>query len=248
MATPGASGVVGRSARRRAFAARPLARGVTLFEVLIVVALIALLGGTVLFGSGMLGSSRIRSGATLVSAAIRLAASKASTTGRPTRLVFDFDTQSINLEEASGSRMLREKTAPAGGAEASTDLEKKARSEVEHILEGPKAPRAQFTPVPSFAAEAAEPEKGRKLEPGIEFASVQTDHDEEPVASGRAYLYFWPGGLTERAHIQLRRRGVEGGLTVAVSSLTGRAKIETGLVDLPEPRSDDEEDQGEREE
>jgi general secretion pathway protein H len=248
MTTPGASGVVGRSARGRVFGACSRVRGVTLFEVLIVVTLITLLGGTVLFGTGMLGSSRIRSGATLVAAAIRLAAAKANTSGRPTRLVFDFDTQSLNLEEASGSRMLREKAAPAGGAEASTDLEKKARSEVEGILEGPKAPRPQFTPVASFAADSAEPEKGRKLEPGIEFASVQTDRDEDPVASGRAYLYFWPGGVTERAHIQLRRRGVEGGMTVAVSSLTGRAKIETGLVDLPEPRSDDEEDQGEREE
>ena len=248
MTNAGASIAVGRSARSSARLSRSLARGVTLFEVLIVIALIALLGGTVLFGSGMLGSSRIRSGATLISSAIRLAATKANTSGRPTRLVFDFDTQSLNLEEASGSRMLREKAAPAGGAEAATDLEKKARSEVEHILEGPKAARTGFSPVASFAADAAEPEKGRKLEPGIEFASVQTDHDEDPVASGRAYLYFWPGGVTERAHIQLRRKGVEGGMTVEVSSLTGRAKIETGLVDLPKPRSDDEEDQGEREE
>ena len=76
----------------------------------------------------------------------------------------------------------------------------------------------------------------------------QTDHDEDPVSGGRAYLYFWPGGLTERGHVQLKRIGAEGGLTVTVSSLTGRAKIERGLVDLPKPRGDDEEDQGEREE
>jgi general secretion pathway protein H len=230
------SKVVGRGARSRSFGARTLARGVTLFEVLIVVTLIAVLGGTVLFGSGMLGSSRIRSGATLVTSAIRLAAARANTTGKPTRLVFDFDNHSLNLEEATSSRMLREKAAPAGGAQASTDLE------------GPRAARAAFAPVQRFASDAADPAKGRKLEPGVEFASVQTDHDEDPVLSGRAYLYFWPGGQTERAHIQLRRRGADGGMTVIVSSLTGRAKIENGLVDLPKPRSDDEEDQGEREE
>jgi general secretion pathway protein H len=242
------SKVVGRGARSRSFGARTLARGVTLFEVLIVVTLIAVLGGTVLFGSGMLGSSRIRSGATLVTSAIRLAAARANTTGKPTRLVFDFDNHSLNLEEATSSRMLREKAAPAGGAQASTDLEKQARAEVERILEGPRAARAAFAPVQRFASDAADPAKGRKLEPGVEFASVQTDHDEDPVLSGRAYLYFWPGGQTERAHIQLRRRGADGGMTVIVSSLTGRAKIENGLVDLPKPRSDDEEDQGEREE
>ena len=69
-----------------------------------------------------------------------------------------------------------------------------------------------------------------------------------PVTSGRAYLYFWPGGTTERAHVQLKRRGAEGGLTVTVSALTSRATIVKGLVDLPEPRSEDEADQGERDE
>jgi hypothetical protein len=53
--------------------------------------------------------------------------------------------------------------------------------------------------------------------------------------------------VTERAHIQLKRAGSEEALTVVVSALTGRTQIERGLVDLPEPRSDREEDQGERE-
>ena len=38
----------------------------------------------------------------------------------------------------------------------------------------------------------------------------------------------------------------EQALTVIVSALTGRTKIEKGLLDLPEARSDREEDQGER--
>jgi general secretion pathway protein H len=68
------------------------------------------------------------------------------------------------------------------------------------------------------------------------------------VTSGRGYIYFWPGGLTERAYIQLKRAGGgEEALTVIVSPLTGRTKIEKGLVDLPEPRTDKEEDQGDRE-
>lgn len=248
MTEAGAAGVVGRRARSRVAARRPFARGLTLFEVLIGVALMALLGGSLLFGTGALGSTRLRAGATLISSSIRAAAARANTTGKPTRLVFDFDAHSIQLEEAAGSRMLREKGDPAGGAQPLTELEKRARAEVERIVEGPRAPRPQFTPVRGFAADSAEPEKGRRLEPGVELVSVQTDHDEEPVTYGRAYLYFWPGGVTERAHIQLRRRGAEGGLTVTVSSLTGRVKIESGLVDLPKPRSDDEEDQGEREE
>jgi hypothetical protein len=54
--------------------------------------------------------------------------------------------------------------------------------------------------------------------------------------------------VAERAHVQLRRAGDSGGLTVIVSALTGRTRVERGLIDLPRPKSDREEDQGEREE
>ena len=64
------------------------------------------------------------------------------------------------------------------------------------------------------------------------------EHDDEPRTSGKAYLYFFPGGSTERAAVQLKRKGDDTGLTVTVSGLTGRAKVERGHVDLPPPRTD----------
>ena len=52
---------------------------------------------------------------------------------------------------------------------------------------------------------ASTPGKGHKaLEGGIKFRGVQTQHDDLPRTEGRAYLYFWPGGQTERASIQLK--------------------------------------------
>ena len=219
------------------------ARGVTLLEVLIVVALIALLAGATVFGSGMLASSRLRGAATLVAAAVRHGLARANTSGKPTRLVLDLDADRVLLEEAIGSRMLREKGKPAGGAEAATEAERAAKAESERILDGPRAQRAMFRPVEAFADEAS----GRELGGSVDLTSVQTEHDSEPVTSGRAYVYFWPGGVTERAHVQLKRAGSSDGLTVIVSALTGRTDVKRGLVDLPEPRSDREEDQGERE-
>ena len=65
---------------------------------------------------------------------------------------------------------------------------------------------------------------------------------EEPLREGRAYVYFWPGGTTERAIIQLKKAGdKETALTVVLSPLTGRARIEKGAVDFPEPRGFDDE-------
>lgn len=222
---------------------RSLSRGVTLIEVLIVVALIGLLAGAAIFGSGMLGSSRLRAAATLVAAGVRSGIARSNSIGRPTRLVIDLDAERVTLEEASSSRMLREKSKPAGGAQVATEAEQAAKAESDRILEGPRAPRTAFQPAPAFA----DTPTGRELGSGIDLVQVQTEHDEEPVTSGRAYVYFWPGGMTERAHVQLRRAGDPEGLTVTVSSLTGRTKILRGRVDLPLPKSDKEEDQGERE-
>jgi general secretion pathway protein H len=69
---------------------------------------------------------------------------------------------------------------------------------------------------------------------------VHTEHDREPVTEGKAYLYFWPGGGTERAVVQVGRAGDEEGLSVVVSALTGRARIQRGNLELEPARADGE--------
>jgi general secretion pathway protein H len=227
---------------RRVRVSRAAQAGMTLVEVIIVVVLMALLSGTILFSGGMIGSSRLHAGATLVGSAVRLGIARANTSGHAGRLTLDLDHGRILLEEASGSTMLREKKAVAGGAQAATDAEQKVKAETDRILAGPHAPRARFHPIASFA----DSPQGRELGKGVEIAQVQTEHDDMPVTTGRAYIYFWPGGVTERAYVQLKRVGGADAMTVVVSPLTGRSKIEKGLVDMPEPRTDKEEDQGDR--
>src|SRR6186713_2914766 len=99
-------------------------RAVTLVEVLIAVALIAILSGAMLFGSGALGSSRERAAATLVVSAVRLGLARANTTGRPTRLVFDMDANKLTLEETASLVLAREKNQEVDADEAESDEEK----------------------------------------------------------------------------------------------------------------------------
>src|SRR5688572_12464394 len=91
-------------------------RGLTLIEVVIAVALIALLSGSLLFGKNMLVGSRMKAAATLIVSSVRFGLTRANATGRPTRLVIDFEKKQLSIEEASSSVMLREKGKdPSGG-------------------------------------------------------------------------------------------------------------------------------------
>lgn len=214
-------------------------RGVTLIEVLIVVSLIALLAGGVMLGPGLLRSSQVRATATLIVSGVRLGITRANNSGKPVRLVVDFEKRRILLEEASSKRFVRDSSEVAGGAEAADEQELEKLEETDPILDGPRAPRARFQPIKELRdPEGGDP--GRAIAAGVQLMSVQTERDEEPITEGRAYLYFWPGGLTERAAIQLRRAGGdEPGLTVMVSALTGRATIQRGRIELPKAREDD---------
>jgi general secretion pathway protein H len=232
-------------ARGRNWAARQrgdAARGFTLVELLLVVALMAIMSAMVVSGSGMLSGTRLRSAAALIMSSIRLAITRANSIGRPVRIVFDLESGRLMLEETRG-RMLRIANAKEGakaGAQAATDAEQQAAEYAREIVQGPKAPLATFTPVAAFGSDAEEPGLGRELGKDIRFVQVQTEHDTEPRAEGRAYLYFWPGGGTERASIQITRLGDPVGLTVLVSALTGRARLERGRVELEEARRDGE--------
>jgi general secretion pathway protein H len=170
---------------------------------------------------------------------VRMAMTRANSVGRPVRLVFDIETGRMMLEETRG-RMLRVQNHEEGakaGAQAATEAEQEAAEYAKDIVQGPRAPLATFSPVAAFA-DGDDPAAGRELGKDIRFLQVQTEHDTEPRVEGRAYLYFWPGGGTERAAIQITRPGDHDGLTILVSALTGRARLERGRIELEEARRD----------
>lgn len=220
-------------------------RAMTLIEVLIVMALIALILGAVVIGSGQMASSRLRHSSTMITGAVRVAFSRASASSKTVRLVMDFEESAIWLEEGDQPHLVQSKDkSGAGGAAAATVAEQQALEESSRILSGPTAPRTAFKEIDAMGLTASEPGKGHKpLERGVKFRQVQTAHDDEPKKEGRAYLYFWSGGQTERAAIQLTMGGEDDAkraVTLMVAPLTGRVTIKDGAAPLPNPEDDKE--------
>jgi general secretion pathway protein H len=216
---------------------------VTLVEVLIVLAVVVVMTGLALLGSGVADSARMRRSSVMIASAIRVAYGHANATSKVVRLVFNFEQRTVAIEESS-SQLWLAKNERTGGAQAATEVERRALEEAEAILKGPRAPRPSFRPVKAFGFTAEKGMAGKALERNIRFLQIETSHQDEVVKSDQAYLYFWPGGQTERASIQLSIGGSTldaDVVTILVSPLTGKAEMRKGRVSMPRPRDDHEE-------
>jgi general secretion pathway protein H len=156
----------------------------------------------------------------------------------------DLEQQKVWLEESDRPMLAQSKDKTGtGGADAVTKAEQEALDEGAKIVKGPPIPKPRFRSIDASGFGDTEAGKnGKPLQGGITFRAVQTTHDDSARTSGRAYLYFWPGGRTERAAIQLRigdSTSDDQTLTLVVAPLTGKVTVKNGAVDLEIPTDDD---------
>ena len=225
----------------------------TLLEILVVMVIIAVVVVGVIGGTGQLGGARLKHAATAISGAVKVAYTRATATSKSLRLVFDFEQNAMWLEEGDAPMLVQAKDlSGSGGADPATEAEKLALAEGADILQGPKVARPHFHPIAGISMTADEvsvdkegvPAGGKgpiKLPRGITFREIQTGHDDVPRDKGRAYLYFWPGGLTERASIQIRiGESTDDGdtLSLVLAPLTGKVTAKNGPVALVIPTDD----------
>lgn len=216
-------------------ARRSAERGLTLVEVLIVMAIAISLVGGMAFAGTQIQRSRLKASASKVANAMRVGYQRAASSGNDLRLVVDADQNQIWLEESHDKMLLQSKDeAGTGGADPATTGEKLALAEATRVTQGPQAPRASFAPV---AGAAGEPQA---LQPGIVVHAVDAAHEDKPRTTGRAYVYFF-GSQAERASVQLKIKGSEDEkdiFSVVLAPLTGKPSIAEGPVPVPHPRDD----------
>ena len=110
----------------------------------------------------------------------------------------------------------------------------------ESILQGPHIPRPSFHPIKAFGFTVEKGMTGKALDKNIRFLQIESGHHDAVIKTDQAYLYFWPGGQTERAAIQISINGSTNDtdvVTLLVSPLTGKVDVRKGKWNMPRPRA-----------
>lgn len=222
-------------------APRQAVEGLTLMEVMIVMVIMALAAAGATMGIGALTRSELRSSAMRVAAAASFAYSRSISTGRTVRVVFDFQQGTVGLEETTGKVALSRMDERAKRDEDESDLGaidpwEAARAKME---DGPSRARSSFGPITDREGNEIEFYKAQPIGNGIELVQVKTPHFPEPVREGRAALYFFPGGRTQRALVQIGDSS-DTVYTVEIHPLTGKAKVHPFPYDPPSLEEEDE--------
>jgi general secretion pathway protein H len=238
-----------RSDARRA-APRRSASGFTLIELLIVVCITALAATGLTMGIGALTRSKMRAAGMQVVAATRFAYGRSVARGSTVRLVFDLEHGSMKVDEAQGTVTLSRggsERAPSNDEDegeteddsaSSVDPWEAARLRIEQPLE-PSVGRSPFGAVEDVMGRALSMSTAKPLGDRVRVVKVITPHDPEPLTEGIGAVYFFPGGNSEHAVIQLANPEDEV-FSIEILPLTGRARIHPFAY---EPESLTEEDE-----
>ncbi|AKU91325.1 pilus assembly FimT family protein [Vulgatibacter incomptus] len=202
-------------------------RGFTLLELLVVIGVVVALGMAVIPSIEAVMGVKTREEVGKLAGSIRAMYGEAALSGRTCRLVFDLDETLWWPECGAGRVRVSQREESSRGARVeekakdkwTTEEEKEAMAEVE-------AKRA-FAPYESGSLAP-----NRRLPEGTTFESVWTQHQTEPYTKGKAYLYFFPQGQTERAYLHVGDG--RDTYTIIVNPMTGRTKVVGEKVPVPD--------------
>ena len=183
-----------------------------MIEVILVVTIIAVVVTGATFGLGAVTRTRLRSASFRVMSAARFAYNRAITQGTTTRLHFDFEKDTMAVQESTTPVTLatdEQLESDRGDAVDPWDL---ARSRLEKPLETP-TPTSPFHPIANSSGKVLDRYTAKPVGDGI---SVRTE--------GEGSVYFFPGGLAGQAVIQLSDSS-ETVYSVEIHPLTGNARI-----------------------
>lgn len=209
---------------RRIHGHREAARGFTLIELVVVMAVIAVVTTSVVVGIGNIRGASVQTEAGKLALTIRYLYNLSVLNGKNYRLVVDIAGGTYWGEEQASRDPCKSYLLPGeDGLEDNLDVGKGDKDG-----EGKQAPA-------SFGAAKSKLVKKRKLPKGIIFAGVMTSHQSELSTGGVAHVNFFPNGTAEAAMIYVGDKEDEDDvMTVEVLAMQGAARIHLDRMDLDE--------------
>ena len=201
-------------------------QGMTLVEIVAVLAVIGLAAGGLGLGISALNRTNLKSSCNRIIAAARYAYSRASIYGTTVRIAFDIPSGQISLEESHGrivlarkdDELLTESEEVDEDRGVDVDPWKAAQARLGESFK-PNLGTSSFGPI-AGASRYAKVALGRR----VNIIRLIVAHEPEPRESGQGAVYFFPGGYTEHAVIHLSQGG-DTVYAVEIHPLTGRGKV-----------------------
>jgi len=194
-----------------------------LIEVILVVAIIAVIVTGATFGLGAVTRTRLRSASFRVMSAARYAYNRAITQGTTTRLHFDFEKNTMAVEESQTPVTLATGDDLDGETGDAVDPWDLARRRLEKPLDKP-VPRSPFRPITNSDGKEIKRYTAQPVGDGISVHGLITPHEIDTRTEGEGSVYFFPGGVTEQAVIQLSDSS-DTVYSIEIHPLTGNARI-----------------------
>lgn len=218
-------------------------RGFTLFELIVAIAIVALIMGLVIGGMDRYLETDMKTASNKLGSTIRYLYNKSVTEGLYMRLVFDITERTYWVEATRDPFLLTTQEADKDKKEEKKkeeEKQKKAEEEAKAAEEGAPAEevpegtiekstgqipkleikKPQFSQVESFLL------KPTKLPDNIYFKDVITEHQPAPQEGGEATINFFPNGYVEHAIVNLRDEDDEIHYSLETNPITGQVKIE----------------------
>ena len=199
-------------------AARPAERGFTLVELMIAIAIVAVLAAAVMPSVASLSGADARKAAGELSGSLRYLFDTAALRHATCRMALDLDGRAWRAECAP-----RLVGVARGKAEELDDEELARRFPGEQ-----DADRRRLLASSRFGAFSDSLLKKRELSGRTVIREVRVEGRQDPITEGTAYVHFFPGGQAERAFIEVADGDTL--FTVVVEPYSGRSRVVTGQV------------------
>lgn len=203
-------------------------QGMSLIEILIVLALLAMAGTTVTFAVGANTRSQLRSACVRLMAASRFAYTRAISQRKTARILLDFENHSFAIQESEAEVVL-ENAGKAKDAGPSPGGAVDPWAEAKERLANTFEPREASDPFSAIAGLDGKPIKRFAMQrlgsTRVTIRKLFVPHAPEPITANAGAIYFFKNGQTEHAVVQIADDDGSFTYSLEIHPLTGRGTI-----------------------